>query len=177
MTSKRRCVAAGLVALAIGVAAPVRAQTPARNESQLLSDVARYPRQISNYLDLARLYVDQGRYDEAERILMQAIGAIRAQKMMTVQPGAVAGSFQVGPPTPPVAGQPLRVGGGVTEPKKIHDVKPFYPEIARAAGVKGVVILELTIDEQGDVKDAKILRCSTKPPSRPCGSGGIRRRC
>jgi TonB family protein len=159
MVPRKLCVAAGLLALSVVCVVPARAQTPARGESQLLSEVARYPRQVANYLDLARLYVDQGRFDEAERILSQAISAIRAQKMVTVQPppGAVAGVFMRSEP-PPLPETPLRVGGSIVEPKKIKDVKPAFPEIARSAGITGVVILEVVIDEQGLVREAKVLR-------------------
>jgi protein TonB len=53
---------------------------------------------------------------------------------------------------------PVRVGGDIKEPKKIRDVKPVYPEDAKAAGVQGVVIIEAIIDENGDVRQAKVLR-------------------
>jgi protein TonB len=58
------------------------------------------------------------------------------------------------------AGQqaPVRVGGSVKEPKKIKDVKPVYPEDAKAAGVSGVVIIEAVIGTDGKVVEAKALR-------------------
>ena len=34
---------------------------------------------------------------------------------------------------------PLRIGGKIMAPKKIKDVKPVYPAIARSAGVAGAV--------------------------------------
>jgi TonB family protein len=37
-------------------------------------------------------------------------------------------------------------------------VKPTYPEIARKARIEGVVILEITVNKQGNVRDVKILR-------------------
>ena len=37
-------------------------------------------------------------------------------------------------------------------------MEPVYPPVARAAAVQGVVILELTIGEDGAVSDARVLR-------------------
>src|SRR5207248_8312141 len=42
-------------------------------------------------------------------------------------------------------GGAVRVGGPVRMPQKIYDVPPVMPEAARQAGIRGVVILELTI--------------------------------
>ena len=54
--------------------------------------------------------------------------------------------------------EPVRVGGSVKEPKKIKDVKPVYPEDAKAAGVQGVVIIETVIGTDGKVREARALR-------------------
>jgi TonB family protein len=51
-----------------------------------------------------------------------------------------------------------RVGGEIREPKKIKDVKPFYPADAHAAGVQGIVVIEVAIDPEGAVADAQVLR-------------------
>lgn len=61
------------------------------------------------------------------------------------------------PPPPPKA-EPVRVGGDIKEPKKIKDAKPVYPQVAMAAKVEGMVIIEATIGKDGSVQDAKILR-------------------
>jgi len=58
----------------------------------------------------------------------------------------------------PAGPAPVRVGNGIREPRKLRHVSPVYPDIARQARVQGVVILELTINPQGRVTDARILR-------------------
>ena len=62
-----------------------------------------------------------------------------------------------GPPPPPPAPIP-RVGGNISPPRKISDIAPVYPGIARAARVEGVVILEAVIGEDGSVSDVRVLR-------------------
>ena len=43
-------------------------------------------------------------------------------------------------------------------PRRTRWVTPVYPPEATAAGIKGVVILEVTIDRDGKVHDATVLR-------------------
>jgi len=57
---------------------------------------------------------------------------------------------------PPQA--PLRIGGSVAPPTKIKDVRPVYPESAKAAGIQGIVIVEALIDTDGTVASAKVIR-------------------
>jgi protein TonB len=52
----------------------------------------------------------------------------------------------------------VRPGGRIMPPKKIKDVQPVYPAIARSAGVSGVVTIEATIGPDGKVADAKVVR-------------------
>lgn len=52
----------------------------------------------------------------------------------------------------------VRVGSQIPPPKKTKDVRPVYPPMAIAGKVQGTVILELAIDAEGAVTDAKILR-------------------
>jgi len=46
----------------------------------------------------------------------------------------------------------------VRPPAKVFDVRPVYPEDARAAGIEGVVILDIVIGEDGAVLDSQVLR-------------------
>jgi len=53
---------------------------------------------------------------------------------------------------------PVRVGGSIRAPMKTQNAEAVYPPTARAAGVQGVVILEVTIAEDGTVSNARVLR-------------------
>jgi len=56
------------------------------------------------------------------------------------------------------SGGPVRPGGDLRPPAKVRHVVPAYPELARRAGVEGVVVLECVIDPSGHVAEVKILR-------------------
>jgi protein TonB len=73
-------------------------------------------------------------------------------------PGGVVGGVVGGLPEAPPPPQAVRVGGQIKEPKKLKNVAPVYPDIAKQARVQGVVILECTISPQGRVTDVKVLR-------------------
>lgn len=73
-------------------------------------------------------------------------------------PGGVIGGVVGGLPDAPAPVQAVRVGGQIKEPKKLKNVNPVYPDIAKQARVQGVVILECTISPQGKVTDVKVLR-------------------
>ncbi len=53
--------------------------------------------------------------------------------------------------------EPVRAVGDIKPPKLIKKVEPIYPEAARAAGIKGTVILEVTTDIYGRIKNIKVL--------------------
>jgi len=61
------------------------------------------------------------------------------------------------PPPPPPPARPVRLSA-YEMPRKIHDVAPVYPTIARSASVEGVVIIEAVIAVDGTVRDARVLR-------------------
>ena len=55
-------------------------------------------------------------------------------------------------------GGPVRVGGNIRPPTRTHFVEPAYPQIARAAGIQGVMILEIVIGADGAISNARVLR-------------------
>ena len=54
--------------------------------------------------------------------------------------------------------EPVRVGGAISTPELVHRVEPTYPPDAVAARLEGTVVVEATVDDQGRVRDVKILR-------------------
>jgi TonB family protein len=52
----------------------------------------------------------------------------------------------------------IRVGGQISPPLKTKDVAPIYPAIAQSARVQGDVVIEATIDEEGHVADARVVK-------------------
>jgi TonB family protein len=53
---------------------------------------------------------------------------------------------------------PFRVGGDVRAPVVISRVPPRYTAEAKANRIAGIVIMELVIDREGNVADAKVLK-------------------
>jgi TonB family protein len=61
----------------------------------------------------------------------------------------------------PIAGPPSDrrwLAPGIEEPRKLKQVNPSYPDLAREARVSASVVLEMQIDPQGKVSSVKILR-------------------
>ena len=86
-------------------------------------------------------------------------------------PSAPAGAARPGEPPPPPPPPPpdpadrkrhvgvaIRVGGHITPPPKTKDVRPLYPPLALAANVQGAVILELRVEADGKVSDARVVQ-------------------
>ena len=67
-------------------------------------------------------------------------------------------TFSSPPPVETTLPTPVRVGGVIRPPQRLREVNPVYPPIAQAARVQGIVIIEATIGEDGQVTNARILR-------------------
>ncbi len=88
------------------------------------------------------------------------------QEIVTPEPLTPSEPVPQAPPQPavplpsptPATLEPVRVGRGVSPPRKTRNVNPVYPASAEAAGIQGVVVVEIQVDTNGAVTDAKVLR-------------------
>lgn len=77
--------------------------------------------------------------------------------------GGLSGAPGPSAPAPPVAfaspevpAQPVKAGGQLQMPKAISSPPPAYPDMARAQGVEGTVMMDALIDATGAVADVKV---------------------
>lgn len=71
-----------------------------------------------------------------------------------------------------VSGEPRRIGGVVHRPSRVHYVEPVYPSLAARAGLEGLVVLEATIDCEGNVENVRTLR--SVPPLDDAAKEAVR---
>ena len=164
---RRLIFGAAFLAVFVVLVQVSRASQASPVEAQLLTRISQQPGEMTNYLELAKYYRNQRRFDEAEQLLLRALELLRDERrtgqiqsptsIVPTRPSITTGPPQAAAGYDPSPG-PVRVGGSIREPKKIRDVKPAYPADAQAAGVTGVVILEAVIDRDGYVRDARVLR-------------------
>jgi TonB family protein len=112
-------------------------------EAELAAAVAANPQSPDRRLDLARCYDAKWQLANADRELSAAITRLQTLSAEAAPPVAMPGA-------------PLRVGGAIARPAKIQNVPPQYPDLAREAGVSGIVIVEAVIDPQGNVTDVTV---------------------
>lgn len=62
------------------------------------------------------------------------------------------------PPDPPKPAGPVRVGDLPVAPRKTVDVRPIYPEVARAARIEGTVVMEAVLDPSGHVTQLRVIK-------------------
>jgi TonB family protein len=109
------------------------------------------PQTVGTLLDDAKLLYEQGLYAAAARAMERARELVRAtaQEASTITDAPTAAAQEAGP---------IRVGGSISEPKKIRHVSPKYPAEALAAGVEGLVVVEAVIATDGSVRDVEVTR-------------------
>jgi TonB family protein len=99
---------------------------------------------------------------------MLKLGAL--QEVVTVKVAAVAAAAAAGPTVPASAARPTpglpaaspctdpgTTGGHIVPPKKLHDVKPLYPDQLRAGKVAGSVTVEGIVGRDGAVHDLRVI--------------------
>jgi len=62
------------------------------------------------------------------------------------------------PPPPPSSQAPVPPVEGMREPTKIKDGRSIYPPDAMSARIQGVVVIEVALDTEGHIHDARVLR-------------------
>jgi TonB family protein len=72
--------------------------------------------------------------------------------------GQLASPPEPSPVEEPRVRGPIRMGGDVTRPEKVSGPGAEYTRDARRARIQGVVILEVIIDENGNVTNVKVLK-------------------
>jgi protein TonB len=133
---------------------PLPAPGPARTALGSARPIATTP--VVDYVNAAPVVAPSGITPESGREAFGSPGAV-----LGVTDG-VAGVSDVGtvaaPPPPPPPRKPVPLHSGMTTPRKVVDVLPNYPEIALRTRKDGIVIIEATIDERGNVTAARVLR-------------------
>lgn len=81
------------------------------------------------------------------------------------------------PPAPPApVAPPVRIAASI-DPAKDCRAKPAYPSLSRRVGEEGVVILEFTIEADGQVSDARVKQSSGYPRLDEAARKGLTTLC
>lgn len=153
----RRTMLALFALMLVGVFVTPQAQTAAvrfRSQADQDAAIARLRGALSVKPD------DQALKNELTELLVLKQRALRSQideltrEIASLRPAAAGALAGCGGPV----SAPVRLGGNVGPPLKTYDVKPAYPADALAAKLEGIVIIEATIDCNGNVADAQLLR-------------------
>ena len=76
--------------------------------------------------------------------------------------GGIISSAPPPPPPPPAPVVPVRIGGQINTPALVHRVEPVYPDVAAAAQLTGLVVLEAVVGTDGAVESVTLLRSRNK---------------
>jgi TonB family protein len=134
----------GSVSEALTIVAPSKEENPARSTSPDTTParlIQRSPTAVVDLLDAAKQAAASGRPADEESAVREALAILQAAH-----------------PQPPAPGGPVRLGGDIRPPRRIQYVAPEYSKAARDAGIQGTVVIEATIDRDGTVVDAHVMR-------------------
>ena len=148
---------------------PFKAPAPARDFRETLEEAESAFREVLKitagqasitWYNLAEVLKLRGREDEARTAFVEylkqspegarADQARRAMEWMACAQ-AVAGSESS-------SDGPIRVGGDVQRPVKIHAPQPSYTDRARKERIQGTILFEAVIDKNGDVRCLDVVR-------------------
>jgi TonB family protein len=102
------------------------------------------------------------------------------RKAITLQLGELQETIMVtarrpGQPAPPPASAGVvRVGGNIKQPTKVFNVAPVYPASMQAAGLEGVVKLDVLIATDGTVASVRIAESQVHPAFAAAASEAVR---
>ena len=105
------------------------------------------------------------------------------KKTITLQLGELQETIQVtarrpqtptATPAPTAAAGPVRVGGNIKPPAKTRHVRPIYPEALQAAGLEGVVKLDVLIDVNGHVASVRVMNSIVHPAFAQAAATAVR---
>jgi TonB family protein len=91
------------------------------------------------------------------------------KKNITLQVGELQETIQVTarrptqPAPPPASAGVVRVGGNIKQPAKVFNVAPVYPASMQAAGLEGVVKLDVLIATDGTVASVRVASAQVHP--------------
>jgi TonB family protein len=94
------------------------------------------------------------------------------KKVITMQVGELEETIQVTarrpqqptpPPAPSTSAGVVRVGGNIKMPAKTRNAQPVYPPAMQAAGLEGVVKLDVLIGTDGHVVSVRVLSSQVHP--------------
>src|SRR3977135_1811076 len=93
-------------------------------------------------------------------LIAASLSAAAPQAVASQEPASPPGAVpSPAPASVPAAPPNIKVAGrDVPAPKRTRFISPVFPLEAQAAGQRGIVIIELVIDEAGKVSTADVLR-------------------
>ena len=99
----------------------------------------------------------RGDFDDADALLTRALDLLRTERPALFQVQIPSGPIvlSTGPAGRTIG--PIRVGGDIRPPQKVHNVSPLYPPDAIAAGISGTVTVQGIVAKDGTVIDAHIV--------------------